>query len=167
MKTVVRYLFVLVVLIIVAVPVYSAAPAQSKAPAQAAAPAQSAAPADSADPASSDTDDEVLQVFMCEMSEGTTEEQVDELAQVKFKAIRQMPGGEEAKLNILWPVVVSNTGAIDFWVVWTFPSFVDWGKFWDAYNDASPAARADDIMEGKVECPDSMMWEAHNIVMPK
>jgi hypothetical protein len=155
MKTIVRCLFVLVALIVVAVPAYPAAPGQS------------AAPADAAAPASSDTDVGVLHVFMCEMNDGTTEEEVDALAQVKFKALRQMPGAENASMNILWPVAVSDTGEIDFWVVWTFPSFSDWGRFWDAYEDSSPVAREDDATEGKIECPDSMIWETHEITAPE
>jgi hypothetical protein len=155
MKTLVRCLIVLVMLIVVPATVYSAAPAKP------------AAPVESAAPASSDTDVEVLHIFMCEMEEGTTEEQVDQIAQAKFKALRQMPGAEKAKMTILWPVAVSNAGEIDFSIVWTFPSFSDWGKFWDAYEDASPVAREDDITEGKVECPNSMVLEAHDIVAPK
>ena len=155
MKALVRCLVVLVMSIAVAGAVGLAA--QTK-------PAERAA---SAAPPSSDTDDEVLHVFMCEMSDGTTEEQVDALAQIKFKALRQMPGAEKARMNILWPVAVSNTGEVDFWVVWTFPSFSDWGKFWDAYEDSSPVAREDDATEGKIECPDSMIWETHEIAAPK
>jgi hypothetical protein len=28
-------------------------------------------------------------------------------------------------------------------------------------------AKADDATEGKVECPDSMLWEAHEVLLPK
>jgi hypothetical protein len=155
MKRVVRCLPLWALMSVVAVPVTVAA--QTKAAAQ---PAPSAA----ADPYERL---EVLHVFQCDMSEGVTEEQVDTIAQLKLKAIRQMPGGEKAKVHVLWPAVVSKMGKTDFQIAWTFPSFSDWGKFWDAYNDASPLARADDATEGKVECPDSMMWEAHEISLPK
>jgi hypothetical protein len=160
MKTTVRCLLVLVMLIVVAVPIYSAAQAQS------AAPAKPAAPAESAD---SDSYDllQVLHVFVCEMSPGITEADVDAMAQHKLEAIRQMPGGENAKVQILWPAAVSNMGTTDFWIVWIFPSFSDWGKLWDAYEDDTPLARGDDATEGKVECPDSMIWETHAIVLPK
>lgn len=129
MKTIVRCLLMLGMLIVVAAPAYSV---------------------------------EVKHISICEMNEGTTEDQVDAMAGAKLKALRQMPGGEAAKVQVFWPVAVSNTGNIDFWVVVTFPSSADFGKFWDAYQDASPAARADDLLEGKVECPDSMLWEAHD-----
>jgi hypothetical protein len=58
-------------------------------------------------------------------------------------------------------------GKTDFQIVWTFPSFVDWGRLWDAYEDASSLAKADDATEGKVDCPDSMLWEAHEVSLPK
>ena len=153
MKILVRCLVVLVVLIAVTGSVYLSGQTKPAVPAAAA-------------PSSSDTDDEVLHVFMCEMSEGTTEAEVDAAAQIKFKALKQMPGAENARMNILWPVAVSNMGEVDFWVVWTFPSTSDWGKFWDAYEDSSPLARADDATEGKIECPNSMMWETHAIAVP-
>jgi len=166
MKTVVRCLLVLAVMIVLAAPVYSAPQAKPAPQAKSAPSAQSAAPAASADADSYDNV-EVLHVFACEMSPGVTEEQVDAIAQLKFKALRQMPGAEKAQVHVLWPVAVSKMGKTDFQIVWTFPSFSEWGKFWDNYTDASPLARSDDVTEGKVECPDSMMWEAHRIALPK
>jgi hypothetical protein len=158
MKRVVRCLPLWAMMSVVAVPVTVAA--QSKAAAQ---------PAPSAQAVAADPYDrlEVLHVFQCDMSPGVTEEQVDTIAQQKLKAIRQMPGGEKAKVHVLWPAVVSKMGKTDFQIVWTFPSFADWGRFWDAYEDASALAKADDATEGKVECPDSMLWEAHEILLPK
>ena len=161
MKILVRCLVVVVMLIAVSGTVYLSGQTKPAAPVKPAPPAAAAA----SDPA--DTDDEVLHVFMCEMSDGTTEAEVDAAAQIKFKALKQMPGAENARMNILWPVAVSNMGEVDFWVVWTFPSTSDWGKFWDAYEDSSPLARADDATEGKIECPNSMMWETHEISAPK
>jgi hypothetical protein len=154
MRTLVRGLFVLALLMLVATVVYLAAPA--------------ATPATAAAQASSDDGGlEVLHVFQCGMKPGVTEEQVDTMAQAKLKALQQMPGGEKARVHILWPVAVSNMGTTDFQIVWTFPSFADWGKLWDAYSDDSPLARDDDATEGKVACPDSMIWEAHPVVVPK
>jgi hypothetical protein len=127
----------------------------------AAAPASPAPPAPPAAPAA--FPNKVLHVFMCEMEDGVTEEQVEAIAQAWLKAIRQMSGGEEAKVRVLWPVAVANTGQIDFHIVVQVPSFTDWGKLWDTYNDDSPAAMADDMNQGKVNCPDSMMWEAVDI----
>ena len=140
MKTLGRFLLVLVALIAVAAPALAAEPAKPAA-----------------------FPNKVLHVFMCEMVDDVTEEQVEAIAQAWQKAIRQMPGGEEAKVRVLWPVAVANTGQIDFHIVVQVPSFSDWGKLWDNYNDDSPAAMADAMNQGKVDCPDSMMWEAVDI----
>ena len=166
MKTVFRCLFLFVMMIAIAVPAYSAAQAKSAAPAKAAPQAQ---PADPAEDAASDSYDnmEVLHVFSCEMVPGVTEEQIDQMAQLKLKALRLMPGAEKAQVHVLWPTAVTSLGSTDFQIMWTFPSYSDWGKFWDAYSDASPLAKADDATEGKVECPNSVIWEAHRIVAAK
>ena len=154
MKSVVSCLFVLVMMTVVAGTVYSAPQAQQTAQA-------GSADADSYDRL------EVLQVFACQMSPGVTEAQVDAIAQAKLKALREMPGASQARVHVLWPAAVSNMGKTDFQIVWILPSYSDWGKLWDAYSDASPLARGDDATEGKVVCPDSALWEAHEIVVPK
>jgi hypothetical protein len=129
-----------------------------------AAPASAAAPATKAAPAAPKAfPNKVLHVFLCEMDDDVTEAQVEAIAQAWLKAIRQMPGGEQANVRVLWPVAVTNTGDIDFQIVVQTPSFSDWGKLWDNYNDDSPAAMADDMNQGKVNCPDSAMWEAVDI----
>jgi hypothetical protein len=166
MKSLVGCLFLVVMMIVVAAPVYSepqAKPAPQVKPAPA---AQSATPAEDA---GSDPYDnmQVLHIFSCEMVPGVTEEQIDTIAQQKLKALRQMPGAEKAEVHVLWPTAVTSLGSTDFQIVWTFPSYSDWGKFWDAYSDASPLAKADDATEGKVECPNSVIWEAHRIVAAK
>jgi hypothetical protein len=143
MKKMVHFLLVSMALLVVAAPV---------SPAAAAAP-----PAPGAFP------NKVLHIFMCEMSDGVTEQEIEALAQAWLKAIRQMPGGEEANVRVLWPVAVANTGMIDFHIVVQVPSFEAWGKLWDNYNDDTPAAMADDLNQGKANCPDSMMWEAVDI----
>jgi hypothetical protein len=123
-----------------------------------------AAPAAAADPAAPAAfPNKVLHVFMCEMEDDVTEEQIEAIAKAWQVAIRQMPGGEEAKVRVLWPVAVANTGQIDFHIVVQVPSFSAWGKLWDNYNDDTPAAMADDMNQGKASCPDSMMWEAVDI----
>jgi len=142
MTTIVRCLLVLVMLVVVAAPVYSAA---------------------AADPASPDTSYEVVQIWECEMDDGTTEEQVEAMAQRWLNAIRQTPGGAAAKLSVLFPAVVSDTDQTDFYLVLNAPSFANWGKLLDASTDDSPIAKADELLTGKVTCPDSMLWEAHNI----
>jgi len=106
---------------------------------------------------------EIMQIWQCEMNPGTTEEDVEELARDYLKAVTQMDGGEGFKIRVFFPVVVNNTGQTDFSFVALAPSFTDWGKFWDAYNDTSPAAKADEMSAGKVVCPDSALWEVVNI----
>ena len=106
---------------------------------------------------------EVVQIWTCEMKDGTTEEQVDSIAKDWLTAIRQMPGGAAAKVRVFFPTVVSNAGETDFYFVLSLPSFTDWGTMWDAYQDDSAAAKSDDLNQGKVVCPDSMLWEAHAI----
>jgi hypothetical protein len=173
MKTVLRCLFLFVMMIAIAVPAYSApqakaaAPAKPAAPAKAAPQAQPAAPAEAEDTDTSYDNLTVMHVFKCDMTPGVTEAQVDAIAALKLKALRQIPGAEKAKVHVLWPAAVSNMGTTDFQIVWEFPSFADWGKFWDGYSDATSLAKADDATEGKVDCPDSMLWEAHEIVAPK
>jgi len=146
MKTLVCFLMAFMTMIFVAAPASAAEPAAKAAPA-----APAAFP------------NKVLHVFMCEMEDDVTEEQIEAIAKAWQVAIRQMPGGEEAKVRVLWPVAVANTGQIDFHIVVQVPSFSAWGKLWDNYNDDTPAAMADDMNQGKANCPDSMMWEAVDI----
>jgi hypothetical protein len=113
--------------------------------------------------AAADGSYEVVQIWACEMKGDTTEEQVESIANDWLKAIQQMPGGAAAKVRVFFPSVVNNTGQTDFYFVVNVPSFTDWGTLWDAYQDDSPAAKADDINQGKVVCPDNMLWEAHAI----
>src|SRR6476619_6923334 len=83
---------------------------------------------------------EVVQIWSCEMKDGTTEQEVEAIAADWLKAVRQMPGG---------------AGNVDFYFVLNAPSFTDWGKIWDAYKDDSAAAKSDDLNQGKVTCADS------------
>lgn len=106
---------------------------------------------------------EVVQIWACEMSDGTTEEQVEAIAADWLKAVRQMPGGAAVKMRVFFPAVASGAGNVDFYFVLNAPSFTDWGKIWDAYQDDSAAAKSDDLNQGKVTCADSQLWEAHAI----
>ena len=106
---------------------------------------------------------EVVQIWSCEMSDGTTEQEVEAIAADWLKAVRQMPGGAAVKMRVFFPAVASGAGNVDFYFVLNAPSFTDWGKIWDAYQDDSAAAKSDDINQGKVTCPDSQLWEAHAI----
>jgi len=139
MKIVMHSLFVFVLLIVAASPAYSAETANGKY--------------------------KVIQVWTCQIEDGVTEADVDAMGQAKLAALRQMPGGESANLSVLWPVAVSNTGQVDVHVVVEWGSFVDFGKLWDAYTDSSALAKADDATEGKIVCPDSEIWEVHEVIV--
>jgi hypothetical protein len=106
---------------------------------------------------------QILQIWKCEMEEGTTELQVEELAQAWLEGARKMDGGAEFRVMVLFPVATGDTGNTDFHFMVMAPTFTDWGKFWDAYNDDSPAAVADDMHQNLVACPDAALWEAHEI----
>ena len=106
---------------------------------------------------------EVVQIWSCEMSDGTSEKQVEDIAADWLKAVRQMPGGAAVKMRVFFPAVASGAGNVDFYFVLNAPSFTDWGKIWDAYQDDSAAAKSDDLNQGKVTCSDSQLWEAHAI----
>ena len=106
---------------------------------------------------------EVVQIWSCEMSDGTSEKEVEAIAADWLKAVRQMPGGAAVKMRVFFPAVASGAGNVDFYFVLNAPSFTDWGKIWDAYQDDSAAAKSDDLNQGKVTCPDSQLWEAHAI----
>jgi len=106
---------------------------------------------------------DVVQIWACEMEEGTTEVEVEEIGRGFLKAVRQLDGGEGYNIKIFFPVAVNNTGDVDFYFVFSAPSFTDWGKMWDAYDDDSAMAKADEMSEGKVACPDSAIWESVNI----
>ena len=114
-------------------------------------------------PSAGESPFEVVQIWACEMNSGTTEAQVEALARDWLKAVRQMPGGAAANVKVFFPTVVNKTDGTDFYLVLNTPTYTDWGKLWDAYTESSPAAKSDDSNQGKVECPDSMLWEAHAI----
>ena len=120
--------------------------------------------ADTAAPAIADSTFEVVQMWGCEMTPGTTEVQVEGIAQDWLKAIRQLPGGAAVKMKVFFPTVMNSKGEnTDFYFVMNTPTYTDWGKIWDAYSDDSAAAKAEDLNQNKVVCPDSMLWEAHAI----
>ena len=106
---------------------------------------------------------EVVQIWKCQMTDGTTEEQVEAVAADWLKAIRLLPGGAAVKMKVFFPAVSSGAGDADFYFVMNTPSFTDWGKIWDAYTDDSAAAKAEDLNQGKVNCANSMLWEAHDV----
>lgn len=106
---------------------------------------------------------EVVQIWHCEMNADTTEEQVEALAQKWLDGARKMEGGEKFDVKVFHPVAVTNTGDTDFLFIVIAPSFTDWGKFWDAYDDESPTAKVDAMHQDTIVCPDSALWESVTI----
>jgi hypothetical protein len=106
---------------------------------------------------------DVVQIWACEMEEGTTEAEVEAIAADTLKAVRSMEGGAETNMKVFFPAVMSSSSSTDFYMVMSAPSFTDWGKIWDAYQDDSALAQSEDRTQGKVVCPDSVLWESHAV----
>ena len=106
---------------------------------------------------------EAMQMWKCEMDEDVTEQQVLDMAQDWLKAAKTMEGGENMTVTVYFPVAVNMAGDTDLLFVVHTPSFEEWGKFWDGYED-SPAAKVDqENTENGGVCPDSAMWEAFRV----
>jgi len=101
-----------------------------------------------------------VQMWKCEMEDGTSEADVITGASEWLSAARTMKGGEKLEASVHFPVAVNNAGALDFMFMVVAPSFEEWGKFWDGY-EGSPAAKLDH--KNIVACPDSAVWESIKI----
>ena len=163
MKTMVRCLFLFVMMIVVAVPAYAAPQAKSAPPAKSAPQAQ-AAPAHSAAPSKMR---DVVHIYQCNIVGATvTEAQVEADVLEMLKATRATVGGEKFSAKVLWPVAVNNMGETDFQVLAIFTTFTAWGKVWDASRDPnSPLAKweANVQRNDAYECTDSAVWESITI----
>ena len=104
---------------------------------------------------------EVTQMWRCELEDDVSEEEVTAMAQAWLKAAKKMPGGAQLKASVYFPVAVNPVGQTDLLFVVVAPSFEDWGKFWDAYQD-SPVEEVDNLHREKVICPSSALWESVN-----
>ena len=102
---------------------------------------------------------EATQMWRCEMEDGATEEAVQAGAQKWLKAAKKLNGGENLEAYVYFPVAVNATGEMDLMFVVVAPSFEEWGKFWDAYED-SEAAEIENQNNALVICPDSVLWES-------
>ena len=71
-----------------------------------------------------------MQIWSCEMSDGTSEQEVEAIAADWLKAVRQMPGGAAVKMRVFFPAVASGAGNVDFYFVLNATSFTDWGNIW-------------------------------------
>jgi hypothetical protein len=109
---------------------------------------------------------EVMHIYKCNLIEGKTEAQAVEAAQLYLSALRQLDGGKNLKMQLLWPVAVNNLGEIDFHIILISPSFTEWGRMWDAYKDDTAAAKFEDL-QGAADCNDSAVWESENVEVKK
>jgi hypothetical protein len=163
MKTLVRYLFPFVMMIVVASPVFSAPPTKSS-QAKPAPQAQPAAPAHSA--AGSKLRD-VVHIYKCNIvNDKATESEVEADVLEMLKATKATVGGEKFTAKVLWPVAVNDMGEHDFEVMTIFTTFTSWGKVWDASRDPNSPLAKWEAAVGKTdqyECTDSAVWESVTI----
>lgn len=102
---------------------------------------------------------EAVQMWKCSFEGDTTEEQVEASAQAWLKAAKKLPGGENLKAFVYFPIAVNATGETDFMFMVVAPTFEEWGRFWDNYLKAD----GEDLEAENHElfvCPDSVVWEA-------
>ena len=106
--------------------------------------------------------DPAVQMFKCELDDDATEQQVKDGAAKWLEAAKTLNGGDELEAFVLFPVAVNATGGTDLMFVVIAPSFEAWGKFWDSYG-GSEAAAIDVANREFVVCPDSVLWESHEV----
>jgi hypothetical protein len=106
--------------------------------------------------------EEAMQMWRCEMDDDASEEEVIAMAQEWLAAAKKMPGGENLKAFVNFPVAVNAPGQIDILFVVTAPSFQEWGKFWDSYL-GSKAEVVDKKYREKIACPGSALWEVKRV----
>lgn len=102
---------------------------------------------------------EAVQMWKCSLEGDTTEEQVEASAQAWLKAAKKLPGGENLKAYVYFPIAVNATGETDFMFMVVAPTFEEWGRFWDNYINAD-SADLETHEKGLFVCPDSVVWEA-------
>jgi hypothetical protein len=100
---------------------------------------------------------EAMQIWRCEIEDGTTEKAIKEHAVKWLAAAKKLNGAKDLKASVSFPVAVNATGQIDMLFAIVVPDFESWGKFWDAYGDSEIAEM--DSKFGGINCPDSVVWE--------
>jgi hypothetical protein len=103
---------------------------------------------------------EATQMWKCVMGDDTSEEEVIAVVREWLKTAKKIEGGERFKAYVYFPVAVNDLVEVDVWFVVVAPSFEEWGKFWDNYVNSPAAAEAEKREHGKVDCPDSALWES-------
>jgi len=105
---------------------------------------------------------EAVQMWKCEVDDAVNEDQVEAHSAEWLAAAKKLDGGANIKAQIFFPVAVNATGEMDAMFVLVFPSFAEWGKFWDAYGDSDAADIEEDAQE-MIACPDSALWESFKV----
>jgi len=103
------------------------------------------------------------QMWKCEMDNEVTEDQVIAMAKEWVKAAKSVEGGENLKGYVRFPVAVNAMGEFDVFFEVVFPTFEEWGKFWDNYSGSEAAKSEDRNAEAGVICPDSAVWERESL----
>ena len=75
------------------------------------------------------------------------------------EAAKKVEGGENLKVYLRFPVAVDAMGDFDMLFEIVFPSFGEWGKFWDNYSGSEAGDIEDQNADKGVICPDSSVWE--------
>ena len=102
---------------------------------------------------------EAVQMWKCELDDALSEDQVEAHAAQWLAAAKKLPGAENMQATIFFPIAVNATGEMDVMFVVSIPTFEEWGKFWDNYQDSDAADIEEDAQEAIV-CPDSVVWES-------
>lgn len=105
---------------------------------------------------------EATQMWRCELGDGVDEEMVEAHSAKWLAAAIKVDGGANIKGKVLFPVAVNATGQMDMMLIVTWPSFAEFGKFWDAYSDSDAADIEEDAVD-LIVCPDSALWESFTI----
>jgi len=106
--------------------------------------------------------DKVSQTWKCEMDEAS-EDEILVKGKDWVKAAKSVEGGENMKAYLRFPVAVDATGEVDFVLEVIFPTFEEWGKFWDNYSGSEAAIMDDANAEAGIVCPDSGVWEIDSL----
>jgi hypothetical protein len=107
--------------------------------------------------------DKASQLWKCEMDNEVHEDDVIVMAKAWIKLAKSVEGGENLKGYLRFPVAVNMMGDSDFFLELVFPTFVEWGKFWDNYSGSEAAVMEDANAEAGVVCPDSAVWEIDSL----
>ncbi len=106
---------------------------------------------------------EASQMWKCEFDNDVTEEEVLTMGKEWLEAAKSVEGGKNIKGSVRFPVAVNALGEFDVFFEVVFPSFEEWGKFWDNYSGSAAAKIEDRNVEAGIVCPDSAVWEVESL----